>query len=44
MGKRYHDNTTGPLSPLNEAIVIHRVNEVRGNTLRTFAIKTSHRT
>ena len=45
MGKRYRDDTTGPLSPLNDTIAIHQVNEVRGVVLRTFAIgTTSHRT
>ncbi|KAK0506967.1 hypothetical protein JMJ35_010667 [Cladonia borealis] len=28
MGKRYYNDTTGPLSPLNDAIVIHQVNEL----------------
>ena len=44
MGKRYHHDITGPLSPLNEATVVHQVNEVRGIALRTFALDTSHRT
>ena len=44
MGKRYHHDMTGPLSPLNRAIVVHQVNEVTGVALRTFAIHTSYDT
>lgn len=43
MGKRYHHEITGSLSPSNQALVVHQVNEVRGIALRTFALKTSHR-
>ena len=44
MGKRSHHDMTGPLSPLNQAIVVHQVNEVRGIALPTFAIHTSYGT
>ena len=44
MCKRYHHDMTGPSSPLNEAIVVHQVSEVRGIALRTFALDTPHRT
>ena len=44
MGKRKHHDVAGPLSPLTQAIVIHRVNEVREIALRIFARDTSHGT
>lgn len=44
MGKRKHHDVTGPLSPLTQAIVIHRVNQVREIALRTFAPDASHGT
>lgn len=44
MGKRCYYDITGPLSPLNQANVVHQVNEVRGIALRTFTLDTSHHT
>ena len=44
MGKRYHHEITGPLSPSTQAIVVYQVNEVREIALCTFAIDPSHGT
>lgn len=44
MGKRYHDDIAGPLSPLTQAIVIRQVDQVRETTLRTFALGTLYGT
>lgn len=44
MGKRKYHDVAGPLSPLTQAIVIHRVSQVRENTPRTFTLDTFYGT